>query len=288
MYFKGTRSRGMCFEKAKKLKRRNYLSYGPNQCWHIDGYDKLKPFGFPVHGAIDGFSRKVLWLEVTRSNDLPESVAKFYFEAVRKNKACPLQTCSDCGTENGIIAAAQCYFRSLDNAPFCGSQAHAFGTSPSNQRIENWWSHFRKTCSSWWVQFFKDLCEEKQLNLNDDFTKECLWFCFNCVLQNSFNDCQVYWNSHYIRQSHHETVAGVPNVLYAMPEEYGAFDCQVRVTEEKLQIAESNACHNELLYDNTFQDYFHYLVELQRLQYPENYQEASELFSLLMQNVCVI
>ena len=27
---------------------------GPNWCWHIDGYDKLKPFGFPIHACIDG------------------------------------------------------------------------------------------------------------------------------------------------------------------------------------------------------------------------------------------
>ena len=46
------------------------------------GYDKLKPFGFPVHGAVDGFSRKVQWLEVTRSNNAPETVAQFYLDAV--------------------------------------------------------------------------------------------------------------------------------------------------------------------------------------------------------------
>ena len=69
--------------------------------FHV-GYDKLKPFGFPVHGAIDGFSRKVLWVDVTWSNNSPQSV--------RENKGCPLQTCTDCGTENGIIAGAQCYF----------------------------------------------------------------------------------------------------------------------------------------------------------------------------------
>ena len=27
------------------LTRRTYVSTGPNQAWHIDGYDKLKPFG---------------------------------------------------------------------------------------------------------------------------------------------------------------------------------------------------------------------------------------------------
>ena len=28
---------------------------GPNHVWHLDGYDKLKPFGFPIHACIDGY-----------------------------------------------------------------------------------------------------------------------------------------------------------------------------------------------------------------------------------------
>ena len=28
---------------------------GPNFIWHIDGYDKMTPFGFTVHGCIDGY-----------------------------------------------------------------------------------------------------------------------------------------------------------------------------------------------------------------------------------------
>ena len=43
-----------------KLRRRKYISKGPNYIWHIDGYDKLKPFGFCIHGAIDGYSRRIM------------------------------------------------------------------------------------------------------------------------------------------------------------------------------------------------------------------------------------
>ena len=39
--------------KAHRLKRREYVNPGPNHCWHTDGYDKLKPFGFPIHGCIN-------------------------------------------------------------------------------------------------------------------------------------------------------------------------------------------------------------------------------------------
>ena len=45
--------------RAKRLKRRIYSVPGPNFCWHIYGYDKLKPYGFAIHGCIDGWSRKV-------------------------------------------------------------------------------------------------------------------------------------------------------------------------------------------------------------------------------------
>ena len=37
--------------------------------WHIDGYDKIKPYGFAIHGVIDRFSRKILWLRVASSNN---------------------------------------------------------------------------------------------------------------------------------------------------------------------------------------------------------------------------
>ena len=44
--------------KSHKLIRRQYSSPGPNFTWHIDGYDKLKPYGFAIHGVIDGYSKK--------------------------------------------------------------------------------------------------------------------------------------------------------------------------------------------------------------------------------------
>ena len=46
-----------------RLQRRQYKGRGPNFIWHIDGYDKLKPFSFSIHGCIDGYSRRIMWLE---------------------------------------------------------------------------------------------------------------------------------------------------------------------------------------------------------------------------------
>ena len=41
---------GVANRSAKRLNRRTYRSPGLNHIWHIDGYDKLKPFGMAIRG----------------------------------------------------------------------------------------------------------------------------------------------------------------------------------------------------------------------------------------------
>ena len=142
---------GCQIRRARRLRRRTYRVPGPNHCWHTDGYDKLKPYGFPIHGCIDGWSRKMIWLRVARSNNNPLVPGLFYIESVEEY-GCPVKLRTDCGTENGVMAALQCEFRSTPDA-------HFFGTSPANQRIESWWSQLRKSRSTWWINYFKDLIE---------------------------------------------------------------------------------------------------------------------------------
>lgn len=105
---------------------------------------------------------------------------------------------SDYGTENGIVARMQCFFLS-DNAPFSVELAHRYGSSTRNQRVENGWSHFRKSMASWWISFFKDLVDNGKVDLEKEIHKECLWFCFSGVQQSALNDMRKYWNTHYIR-----------------------------------------------------------------------------------------
>ncbi|XP_033739950.1 uncharacterized protein LOC117327204 isoform X2 [Pecten maximus] len=66
------------------LIRRTYYNKGPNFLVHIDGYDKLKPFGLAIHGAICGFSRRVLWLKVARTNNDPRVVASYFLDFVEE------------------------------------------------------------------------------------------------------------------------------------------------------------------------------------------------------------
>ena len=50
-----------------------------NYLWHIDGYHKIKPYGFTIHGARDGFRRKILWLRVASSINSPKVIASYYW-----------------------------------------------------------------------------------------------------------------------------------------------------------------------------------------------------------------
>ena len=106
--------------------------------------------------------------------------------------------------------------------------------------------------------FLKDLVEERQLNLDNEYTSECLWFGFYCVLQSSLDEAQLYWNTR------HETVAGVPNILFDIPEQFGGFDFRVQVPAEKLQ--EVQVRYSQQNNENEFQDYFEYLMEFYELQ----------------------
>ena len=64
----------------------------------IDGHCKLKSFVFSLHGCIDGFSRRLLWLEVSSSNKKPENIDKFYLDAVKQLQSIPKKLKADDGT----------------------------------------------------------------------------------------------------------------------------------------------------------------------------------------------
>ena len=67
--------------------------------WHVDGYEKLKPVGLCIHGAIDRYSRRIIWLEVGSSNNDPMIVANYYLEIVKLLGYAPRILRADRGTD---------------------------------------------------------------------------------------------------------------------------------------------------------------------------------------------
>ncbi|GAA6088018.1 uncharacterized protein LOC125145715 [Tachysurus ichikawai] len=68
----------------------------------------------------------------------------------------------------------------------------------SNQRIESWWSSFRKLRAQFWIELFGDLRNEGHFNgsIKHQFL---LQFCFQNVLQ--VDEFVELWNKHRIRPS---------------------------------------------------------------------------------------
>lgn len=249
------------------------------------GYDKLKPYGFPIHGAIDGYSRKILWLEVTRSNNKPENVARFYLDCVKGNEGCPILLRTDCGTENGVMAGMQCYFRQNGQDEFAGEKAHKYGSSPANQRIEAWWSHFRRGRAGWWIDFFKDMVNAGVLDIGNVMQMEALWFCFEAVIQNELDNVKQHCNTHRMRPSGHGTVPGVPDVLFYLPQRSNAFECKWAIEKPKIQEMGQHLLHTQPSDVEgdlpVHQEYFDYVVDHEALQLPTSVENAFNLFQQL-------
>ena len=103
---------------------------------------KFAPFGFFVHGAVDGFSRRILGLEVNSTNKNIRVIASNYLNVVQQLGGVSRRMRCDRETENTIIGTLQQFFRWYDDDYFAGSGSFIEGKSTENQRIQAWWSKF--------------------------------------------------------------------------------------------------------------------------------------------------
>lgn len=92
--------RGVELRRRRRLHRRSYFAKGPNYIWHLDSYDKLKPFGICVNGCIDGFPRKIIWMNAFTTSSDPKIIGGYYMEAVQRLGGCLRIVRGGRGTEN--------------------------------------------------------------------------------------------------------------------------------------------------------------------------------------------
>lgn len=165
---------GVSVRRRRRLRRRVYFAEGPNAVWHMDGYDKLKPYGITIHGCIDGFSRYIIWLYAYTTNSDPRVIASHYTCAVRQYGGCPSKLRADMGTENIVVEQLQI---ALTN----NQHAFSYGKSTHNQRIEAWWGILRRENCQFWINIFEELKEE---DFNGSFLdKSLVQFCFMQLIQ---------------------------------------------------------------------------------------------------------
>ena len=172
------------------------------------------------------------------------------------------------------------------SASFILTMHHSLGSLLTGMEvpleIREWKTGGLISGSQWQVggsTFFKDLVDSGKVDLEKEIHNKCLWFCFSGVLESALNDMRKYWNTHYIRQSCHKTVAGVPDTLYFLPVNSGGTDCLILFPQEEIDDMKLECQDAEE--ENVPQEYFEYLMKTEGIQYPTTYDEALILFSYL-------
>lgn len=226
-----------------RLQRRVYSNSGPNFLWHMDGYDKLKPYGLCIHGCIDGFSRKIIWLQVFRNSSDPRIIAGYYMEQIIELGALPKRIRADMGTENAGVALIQTILNENNH----GGTTFLYGTSPHNQRIESWWSILRKEAATEWMDFMAALKDGGYFT-GTYIDTSIVQYVFMPILNEELKVLVGVWNNHRIRRSRNAvTPCGKPNVLYNVPEIFDRVDYRVEFDPDMANVAldEYVSLHNE-------------------------------------------
>ena len=73
----------------------------PNSLWHIDSHHSLIRWGFVLHGAIDGYSRLITFLQCSTNNKAENAVS--LFEQTLEIYGLPARVMTDKGGENTLI-----------------------------------------------------------------------------------------------------------------------------------------------------------------------------------------
>ncbi|KAF7641801.1 hypothetical protein LDENG_00271500 [Lucifuga dentata] len=234
--------------RCRRFAHRTYHSLGPNYIWHADGYDKMKPFGFALSGCMDGFSRKILWLSCGPTNNNPAVIANNFIDCVRSLGVVLQHLKTDCGTENGTMAAIQCTLCAEHTDYHAGLRSHMYGSSVNDQWIEAWWSSFRRGRAQFWIDSFGDLQEYGLFNGSHEH-KSLL-----------FSQCP----------------AGIPEELYSLPHRYAARDCGFPV-EQDLAMFETGQTVDSCG-DPEMHDYLQQVMVDNNYQHPNTWTDTVDLY----------
>ncbi|KAL1489196.1 hypothetical protein ABEB36_014129 [Hypothenemus hampei] len=248
--------------RRRRLSRRQYYNKGPNYLWHIDGYDKLTPYGICISGCIDGFSRKILWARAAHTNRNPMVIAGYFLEVVNELYGFPQTIRTDMGTENTVIETLQKLSNEITN-----SENHTLPPPPLSTVLVTQTNELRLG-----GQCFEDIT-----------------YCFMDTIQTELNEFVLEWNNHSIRQTRHSIApSGRPETMYTFPEVYDTQNYLVSIDPDLINIEEFEEVCEFLSIPSADEDVFelcNIISEEMQLQKPENPYDAMTNYVLLRREI---
>jgi len=203
-------------------------------------------------------------------------IATYFLQCAQCVGGFPQKVRTDCGTENVTIAGIQSFVHQ-------NTAAHAYGTSPANQRIEAWWSFLRKHRTQWWMDLFSELVNEGIFHIGHIQETDCLRFCFMTVIREDLKDVLQHWNCHRIRPSRQSRCpAGIPNELYYLPHP-PAMDYLVQPVAQLPAGLVQHVKQPTICADITFGEYLLYLCQYHGWHSPQSVEDAVILYRRLKQ-----
>ena len=172
------------------------------------------------------------------------------------------------------MAAMQYSFLSGACGQFAAINAQQYGFSSSNQRTKNWWSFLRRGRSSWWIHFLKDQVEIGTIDTSDDLQMgmwEVLFFRFAPTRFST--KWRIHQNTRYAWRSRFDTVAGLPNELYYLPNNFGGGEFLQNVSIEQM-----NGMHDycEQPKGINYQEYFGHARSQERILRTFNLERSTK------------
>lgn len=202
--------RGSMLRRLQVINRRVYCVPGPRSLYHIDGNHKLIRWRFVIHGCIDGYSRRIIYLQC-HNNNRSQTVLDAFVDGVRR-LGLPRRVRADKGGENVQVATF------MLQHPLRGTGMGCFitGRSVHNQRIERLWRDLFCQCTVLFYRLFYRMEELELLDADNETHLFCLHYIYLPRINQALSSFTQAWNNHPLSSEGNLSpiqlwISGLPN-----------------------------------------------------------------------------